>query len=406
MTRFLRVRVLPWAVWLGTMAGAAWLWQGVHGGTARGFVEAVGYDVAASATARIESVLVTAGQQVRAGQPIATLDSGELAAELEILAAERLRIEAELGAVTSDTQLRLGDSSRQIAESLAESERLLQTTRAERSVHAAEFAALTEQLEALKGLVDKRMADRRELDVVAVTHAALKKELQVVDASIAQLVIQVSAARGRSASLPTDATERATEPLRAELAVINRREELLQMRKQALILRAPGDGEVTMLHLRPGEVALAGTPIATITSADHNAAPLVFVCLDEVQAGRLLAGEAAVLHPVTPGAAAVPAHLERLDPAVIDLPIRCRRDPKLPQWGRIAFVVPDVPAPLLSGQGFTVAFQGHRSQYAGEPAAPRIGRVETRTPASRDPVVVVDAGTDVTPGKEQAWPAR
>jgi multidrug resistance efflux pump len=371
MTRFLRVRVLPWAVWLGTMAGAAWLWQGVHGGSARGFVEAVGYDVAASQTARIESVLVTAGQRVRAGQPIVTLDTHELAAELEILAAERARIEAELGAVTSDTELRLGDTSRQIAESLAASERLLQTTRAERSVHAAEFAALTHQLEVLQGLVDKRMADRRELDVVAVKHAALKKELQVVDALISQLGAQVAAARGRSEALPTDATARATEPLRAELAVVRRREELVQLRKDALTLRAPGDGEVTLLHQRPGEVALAGTPIVTIASADTSASPgqpHVFVCLDEAQAGRLQDGEAALLHPVTPGAAAVPAHLERLDPAVTELPIRCWRDPKLPQWGRAAHVVPDAPAPLVSGQGFTVAFQGHRSTHAGEHA--------------------------------------
>jgi multidrug resistance efflux pump len=393
MARFLRVRVLPWAVWLGTMAAAAWLWQGVHGGSARGFVEAVGYDVAASATARIESVLVTAGQRVRAGQPIAALDAHELTAELEILAAERQRIEAELGAVTSDTQLRLGDTSRQIAESLAESERLLQTTRAERAVHAAEFAALSDQLEVLKGLVDKRMADRRELDVVAVKHAALKKELQVVDALIAQLVAQVSAARGRSESLPTDATERATEPLRAELAVIRRREELLQMRKEALILRAPGDGEVTMLHLRPGEVALAGTPIATIASADSNAAagqPRVFVCLDEAQAGRLQAGEAAMLHPVTPGAAPVPAHLERLDPAVTELPIRCWRDPKLPQWGRAAHVVPDLPASLVSGQGFTVAFQGHRSTHAGEPAPVIASAAVDQAPAPK-PTYATDA---------------
>jgi multidrug resistance efflux pump len=412
MTRFLRVRVLPWAIWLGTMAGAAWMWQGVHGGSARGFVEAVGYDVAASQTSRIESLLVAAGERVRAGQPIATLDAHELTAELEILAAERQRIEAELGAVTSDTELRLGDTSRQIADSLAASERLLQSTRAERAVHAAEFAALSEQLEVLKGLVDKRMADRRELDAVAVQHAALKKELQVVDASIAQLVAQVSAARGRKEALPTDATERATEPLRAELAVIRRREELLQMRKEALTLRAPGDGEVTMLHLRPGEVALAGAAIATIAmvaGGDGDVAPgqpRVFVCLDEAQAGRLQAGEAAMLHPVTPGAAAVPAHLERLDPAITELPIRCRRDPKLPQWGRAGHVVPDVPATLVSGQGFTVAFQGHRSTQAGEPAAAVIGRQDAKDAASHDTVVVVDAGAEAPPRKEQPWPAR
>jgi multidrug efflux pump subunit AcrA (membrane-fusion protein) len=151
MSRFLRVRVLPWVIWIGTMGAAAWLWQGVHGGSARGFVETHDHDVAASETARLESVLVTAGQRVRAGQVIATLDARELGAELEILAAERRRVEAELGAVTSDTELRLGDTSRQIAESLAANERALQTHRAARAVHAAEFTALNHQLEVLRG---------------------------------------------------------------------------------------------------------------------------------------------------------------------------------------------------------------------------------------------------------------
>jgi len=392
MTRFLRVRVLPWAVWLGTMGAAAWLWHGVHGGSARGFVEAVGYQVAAAQTGRIEAVLVTPGQRVRAGQVIATLDAHELGAELEVLAAERQRVEAELGAVTSDTQLRVGDASRQIAESLEANERALQTTRAERAVHAAEFAALSHQLEVLQGLVDKRMADRRELDAVAVKHAALKKELQVVDALISQLGAQIAAGRERRDALPTDATERATEPLRAELAVLRRQEQLLLLRKEALTLRAPGDGEVTMLLLRPGEVALAGAPIATIADTsnlgrDAEPAPArVLVCLDEAQAARVRPGEAALLYPVESGPA-IPAHLERLDPEVRELPLRCWRDPRLPQWGRAAHVIPDAPTPLVAGQGFTVAFQGRRSAHADDPA----------------PTVVASAALDQAPAPSPAY---
>ena len=371
MIRLLRMRVLPWAVWLMVMGAAAWLWQGVHGGSARGFAESVGYVVAAAQTGRIAAVLVTEGQQVRAGQVIATLAADEIAAELEILAAERRRVEAELGAVASDTQLRVDDASRQVDESLEASERVLQTTRAERAVSAAEFAALDHQLEVLRGLVAQHMADRRELDDVAVKHAALKKQLQAVDAVIAQLVAQVTAARGRREAVPTDAAERAAGPLHAELAVIDGREKLLELRRQAQLLRAPGDGEVTAVHLRPGEVALAGAAIATIRRGHGDPGPTrVFVCLDEAQAARVQTGEAAVLRPTSPGAPAIAAHLERLDAEVTELPLRCRRDPKLPQWGRAAHVVPDLPAALVAGQSFTVAFQGRRSPLADEPAAP------------------------------------
>ncbi len=404
MLGWLRRSVLPWAVWLTAMGGAARLWPGVHDAPARGFVEDVGFVVAARQAGRIASVAATVGQRVRAGDVIATLDAGELAGELEILVAERRQVEAELAAVGLDTQLRVDDASRQVDESLAASERALQTARAEGAVRAAEFDALDRQLASLRELVTGRMADRRELDELAVKHAALKQELRASGSVIAQLVAQVAAARGRRAAVPTDATERATEPLRAQLAVLRAREKQLALRLDALTLRAPGDGEVTALHLRPGEVALAGAAIATISAdAAEPGRPRVFVCLDEIEAQRVRAGEAAVLRPSDPGAPGIAAHLERLDPGVTELPLRCRRDPRLPQWGRAAHVVPDEPATFLAGQSFTVAFAGRRSPHASEHVeAPRMSAVDlapaptpvqatAAAPASPMPLVVPPA---------------
>jgi multidrug resistance efflux pump len=371
MAGLLRTRVAPWVVWLGTMSAAAWLWQDLQAGTVRGYAIGVTYQVAAPEPARVTALDVVVGQRVRAGQAIARLDDREVAAELEILAAERVRIEAELGAVASETQVRVGEATRGIEESVDAAERALQVARADRGVRAAELAALSAQLETLQGLVDKRMADRRDLDAIAVKHAALKKELQSADATIAQLASQAAGARARRTALPADAAGSATEPLRAELALVRRREQLLALRKEALVLRAPGDGEVTALLLQPGEIAAEGAGVATIAGPGGESGPgdpEVLVCLSEQQAGHVQSGEAALLYTAGPGGTALAAHVARLSPQVAELPLRCRRDPRVAEWGRPAFVALDEPTPLMPGQSFTVAFQGRLSPHAGEPA--------------------------------------
>lgn len=370
MVDFLRTRVAPWIAWFAAMGAAAWLWRDMDPGAARGFVESASYTVAAPLAGRVDTLAAAPGQRVRPGDPIATLDGREIATELEILAAEGRRIEAELAAVASETQVRVGEASRGIEESVDAADRAVQVARADRGVRAAEFAAMTAQLEVLQGLVDKRMADRRELDALAVKHAALKKELTSADATIAQLIAQAAAAKARRGGVPADATDRATEPLRAELAVVRQREELLKLRKESLVLRAPVAGEVSALHLRPGEIAAAGALVATI-APDTAESPLparVFVCLGELEAAGRLTGEAVELHAA--GGARLAAHIERLGPDVVQLPPRCWRDARTPEWGRAAYVAVDDKATLLPGQGFGVAFLGRRSPHADE--APRI----------------------------------
>src|SRR5688572_21507020 len=118
MREWLRTRVLPWTVWGVTMSAAAWLWVDVKHASAVGFALGVEYRVAPPQLGRVDALAVAPGQRVQAGQVVATLDARALDAELEILAAERSRLEAELGAVRVETTVRVGDSSRQFDESV------------------------------------------------------------------------------------------------------------------------------------------------------------------------------------------------------------------------------------------------------------------------------------------------
>ena len=371
MLSFLRRRVLPWAIWVAVMTAAAWLYLGQHRSKTRGFVEVAAYSVTAPQTGRLVSLTVQVGQHVSKDDVIAVLDGKDLEAELGVLQTERMRIQAELAAVATNTQVRMSQATRGVEESIDAAELEYQSARSERRVKAVELEALSKQLQHVKGLVDKGMADRRELARLEVSHTALEKELQQADVMIRKLQRRAGSARARRGDVPADATARATGPLRAELAVLDRREQLLTMRLDALVLKAPGDGEVTAVHLRGGEVATEGAPIVTITGpadAWRAGTPTVRVCVDEGDAEEIAVGEAVELSPGSGRGVAFLGRVVALSPDVAELPTRCWHDPRVPRWGRSVYVVLDDPIPVLPGQSFGVEFLGRMSsKVADEP---------------------------------------
>nr|WP_272090963.1 HlyD family efflux transporter periplasmic adaptor subunit [Nannocystis bainbridge]MDC0722433.1 HlyD family efflux transporter periplasmic adaptor subunit [Nannocystis bainbridge] len=371
MSGYIRTRILPWVVWAGTMAGAGGLWLDVRAeGQAVGFALGVEYAVQATSPGRVRTVEVKPGEPVRAGQVVAVLDTAELAAEQAILAAERARLEASLGAVRSESALQQDDKAREIEDSVAAAELAVRTARGNREVRAAELRAVSVQFDALAGLVKERMADRRDLDALGVKRAALRQEVEAADSLVPELVRQAAVARARRAALPTDATELALRPVRAELAVLAGREQLLAVRREQTVLRAPADGRVTEIVVRAGEVAGPDAPVLTIMGRGPGEDDEVVVCLREAQAGRVRVGEAALVRARGTGGPAVGAHVTGLGPQIGELPARCRRNPGVPEWGREVTVALDEAAPLLPGQAFTVSFLGQPSPCAAEPVAP------------------------------------
>jgi len=70
--------------------------------------------------------------------------------------------------------------------------------------------------------------------------------VDAADSLISQIVGEVASARGRRGSLEPESVESTAEPepMKAELEVLDRRQDLLELRKGELTLRAPSDGEV------------------------------------------------------------------------------------------------------------------------------------------------------------------
>jgi multidrug resistance efflux pump len=367
MSGFLRRRLLPFTVWLATAGAAAWLWYGKYRGPTHGYVEGISYGIMAYEPGRIATVSVQPGQLVQAGQVIATLDNRVLDAELAVLAAERRKMEAELQATVVETNMRLGDSSRELEDSIDSSEIAAKQVRADRSVHAAELDEVEVQVEATRALVEKHMVDRLALVELSIQRAALRKQIQADDEMIRSLDGQSATVRARRGTLPRVASDQVTDALLSALETIREEEAILTRRKDLLVLRAPGAGQVTGLFLRPGEMAIEGAVVATIagpaqTTADGR--PLVYVCASETLAANVEVGEGVQLRPPEGGAVLLTAHVQWLAPEVGELPMRCWRDARIAEWGRGIYVTPDEAVELVPGQGFSIGFTGHPSPNA------------------------------------------
>lgn len=401
MLSVLRRRVLPWLVWLGAMSTAGWLWYDTNMGAARGYVDGVVYTVAAPQPARVTSVLVTSGQHVIAGQVIATLDDHVLDAEIQALDAERRRIEAELGAVAALTAIQIADETRGIEDSVTDVEVAREEARGERSVAAAELAALDDQIKEMRELVEKRMADRRDLGELLVQRAALREQQTAASGLIRHLDSQAARARARRDSLPADATTKVTDPLLAELKVVKAQMDVFAVQKESLTLRAPGDGEITNVLLRPGEIAVEGAIVATIAagaSADGSGTPRVVACTTEQEGARVEVGEHVRLKPIDGSAPPVNGHVERLAAEVGALPIRCWRDSRITQWGRPIYIAIDDPVPLLQGQSVAIEFTGEVSSFPAAVAAPPIAATPPATPPTKPVAEGVVPKPIVVPG--------
>ncbi|HEY8378591.1 MAG TPA: HlyD family efflux transporter periplasmic adaptor subunit, partial [Nannocystis sp.] len=356
MLQAVRTRVVPWVVWLGTIAAVVSLERQIAEESAIGFAVAVEYQVAPIEAGLVASVTVAVGQRVRAGEVVARLDARAIEAEREVLAAERARLAAEIEAVAAQTSLRVGETTREFAEAIAAAERALTAARGDRKARAAELRALSSRIHALRELVDRRMADRRELDALLVEQARLEQEVRRAEGLVQQLAGEVAAARARQALLPPGTTEAAVRPIRAALAVLAGQAELLALRLEETELRAPVDGVVAQVLLRAGEYVEAGAPVLTIVGDDIGPTPEVQVCVPEHAAAAIRVGDAAVLRPRGGDEGPLAGHVTRMGPTIAELPLRCRRDPEVPEYGREVIVTLDAPARLVPGQALGVAF--------------------------------------------------
>ena len=247
-----------------------------------GTVDANEVLVGAKIPGRIQTLLVEEGQQVTAGQLIATIESDDLAAARAAAEATVASDQQKLNETIESERQTLGETSSQVVNAEAQV-RAAQAALAQAQANLAKQQADTERTVALakQGIMSAQSGDEAQAslnaDVAAV--ASAKENIAAAEASLRQ---------ARAHELQATAAARTVASTREQ--VQNAR----ALAKQASVeigyssVYAPVTGKVDVWAARQGEVVSAGEPIVTIMDLSQT---WVYAPLPETQADAAQIGD-------------------------------------------------------------------------------------------------------------------
>jgi multidrug resistance efflux pump len=303
-----------------------------------GTVEAGSENIAVGAaiSGLVGEVVVQVGQRVRAGEPLVRLDTCHLEAEVAVRQANLALAEARL--------------------------RCLQALPRPENLPIAK----TKVREARANLVEKEDAlarTRRAAGRLAVSASELVERTQARDVAAAQL----ARAEDEDQLLRAGAWGPDKEAARAEVAVAQARLRQARVELQRLLVRAPVDGTILRVNVRPGEAVSATPGLGLVVLGDIE--PLhVRVEIDEHDIPRWRPEAQASAVPVGDGREHLPLRFVRIEPLVVSKKALSgeggeRIDTRVLQ---VVYSLPRDPGrPLYVGQQVTVFVHSPEAEERG-----------------------------------------
>lgn len=354
----------PLVIFVVTALAALLLNGGTQtGASIIGFAGAEQVNLATAEGGRLTRVSVTAGQQVVEGQVVAQLDSSTLDAEMKVLEAEIQQLVSQVSATDAEAGRQEIMDARQLSQSVDQAQVALAKEEGALGEATARLEALTQEKTRLEALVKERLATADELAKISLEHARIAREVAERPHNISHLKEQVENAQALLKRPQRNYRETITSPIRQELEVAERRLELLMARREQLTVKAPARGQVASVVHHVGEVIPAGETLVTLV---REIPARVVACVSEQQALEVRAGMSAVLRARDATSRALSAQVVALGPLVNEMPIRCRRSPSVPVWGREVILQLSQPASMVPGEAFDVRLDwDSASQLAG-----------------------------------------
>ncbi len=266
------------------LGSLAWFWLGrepAQDGLAsgNGRLEAVELELATRIPARLLSLQVQEGEQVRAGQELARLDCAPLQAQRTEALAQLQRVRDAEATARSQVGLR----------------------RSERDVAAAQIGQREAELRAARS----RLGRSRQL---LAAGGVSQQQLDDDQARVGSAEGALSAARAQAAAASTAIEAARLQAVEAGSAVQAARAALdrVDVDLRDCSLRAPVDGQVQYVVARPGEMLGVGARV--ISLLDTSDLGMSFF-LPESDAGKVAIGDEARIVPDALGGRAVPARV-------------------------------------------------------------------------------------------------
>lgn len=259
-------------------AGVASLYGG-HPQGALAYADAEPWRLAPAEPGLLADLKVRPGDRVAAGDVIALLEPSALDAELRVLEAQLALYEAQ---ATADVHAAATEADA-IAVQLAEAEADLAEARATEAAVGRKVATFEGWAAQGLGGAEDRAAAEADRSTAAASARALTATVDALRRALTR------ARGGARAEAPGPATAtRERDVVAAEIAA-------LHLRRDALTLRAPGEGRVTAVHARPGAGVGPDLPLVEIAPETTDR---VVACLIEREAGQVAPGQRAAIWPL------------------------------------------------------------------------------------------------------------
>jgi multidrug resistance efflux pump len=388
---------VPVVVWLAAVAVVVWLFhERVERFEAVGIARGQVRQIASNTIGRIREIPVHLFDPVRAGQPLAVVDTvtdseqveqAKLRAQLVTAGAEAERLSAELiptqeklRADAANMQMNQKDNWRRFEMDI-DSARLrildLQATVASQRVARDGLAV---QMKVSQKLFEEEAIVPFELERVKVQYEGAAQRVQENEGLLAQAKTALTLAEQRRAEfatheLPEPSEDAALEAIRKQIAVQEkimkglleqlaaweaRRDVQLQSPIDGVVIPIPGQrndslqqrpGEEVMRHV--GEVVRAGDCILAVAEAKPTE---IIMYVSEQQLGCLKERMPVELVKARTPAQIARSEIASIGPTIELMPQRLWRNPNFPQWGRPVLI--GIPPGLELVPGEVVGIRG------------------------------------------------
>jgi len=350
----LRRKALPWLVWAGLVAGAFFAWRNMGSGLAvRGFAEANPYRLSAIEPARVEAVLVQVGDRVQAGQVVAVLDARAIDGELRAVEADKARVIAEIARAELEARATRTDALRGLTGTRADVERSQREATTRLETARAELAALKAELARQRQAVADGLLRAADLADLEIRQVALTRNITEETAAVRLYEARLASTTDLGAPDEAAWVEAAVAPLRAEAQVFEGHARALEVRRDQHVLRAPADGQVSAVSGRADSIVTPQVPLVEIMP---DAPGRIVACVGDDVGVAIHVGQVVLARPATARDPELRGRAVSVGP-VVELPMRCWRDPRLPLWGQLVTVELTPPVTLVPGEPFEVRFE-------------------------------------------------
>jgi multidrug resistance efflux pump len=331
-----------------------------------GLAQAPQYEVSATATGTIDTLVVVLFQDVQAGEVVVTLDERPVLATIATANATIVKLQAELEAAKAKMFSGSGSGLADVNADL----RRFQIDEEDRRLAALSLRVVIEsdavernrlwlEVERNRRLLEDGVIGQSFFDTVQAAHDVVDTQLTENRILLAQTEEEFRAARDRREAYEGElavvpAAAPLLLPLQEAISIEAARLSEIQILRESLVLRSPVDGRVSHVYGRRGQAVIPGEPLVliserTVSEIVAYLAEADGLHVEEQQPVRL------VSH-TRPGIVSDSVVL-RVSPGIQMLPQRLWRNPQVADYGRAVVIAPQPAMRLTPGETIEVRFR-------------------------------------------------